>query len=350
MWLITLRDLHWRRRRFTFGTGGTALVFAVTLLLAGLASALRAEADHVVGAVGADAWVVRAGASGPFSALTAMPEQTLETVAKAPGVRRADPLVMAFATTAGPRREDVTVVGYRPGGLGPPAPTEGRAPTRAGEALVDRSTGFRIGETFSLLAQPLTVVGTVRDMTLRGGVGNVYLPLRDAQAVLFKGNRIVTTIVTKGVPTQPEAVGLAAISPEDARVDLLRLFQKGLDAIEVLRALLWLVALAIVGTVVYLSVLDRVQDFAVLKAVGVSDRALMSSLAAQAVIISVTAAAAAVVLGRLLAPAFPMPINLGAASSVALLGIGVLVGLGASLGGLRRAVGVDPAVAFGQEG
>ncbi len=347
MWLITLRDLQWRRRRFAFGVIGTALVFSVTLLLAGLSSALHGEADRAIQAVGADAWVVRAGASGPFSALSAMPDTVVAQVAKAPGVQQADPFIMAFATTGGLRDVDVTVVGYRPGGLGPPVPTGGRQPSRPGEVMVDRSTGFGLGDTFTLSGLTFAVVGEVEHMTLRGGVGNIYLNLRDAQSVLFKGNRIVTSIVTKGTPTDPAALGLAAISPDSARSDILRLFTKALDAIDVLRLLLWAVAIAVVGTVIYLSVLERVQDFAVLKAIGISSGALLVSLALQAVVISVAAAGAAIAFGYLFAPTFPMPIYLSATSSAALVGIAVVVGLASSLAGLRKAVGVDPAVAFG---
>jgi putative ABC transport system permease protein len=178
MWLITLRDLQWRRRRFGFGALGTALVFAVTLLLSGLSDALHSEADRAVAAVGADAWVVRAGTSGPFSALSAMPDTVVAQVAQAPGVSRADPWIMAFGTTAGKRQVDVSVIGYRPGGMGPPVPSSGRQPSRPGEALVDTATGYRIGDAFSLTGVPLVVVGQVQHMTLRGGVGNVYLNLR----------------------------------------------------------------------------------------------------------------------------------------------------------------------------
>lgn len=346
MWLITLRDLQWRRRRFAFGVIGTALVFAVTLLLAGLSSALNGEADRNVEAVGADSWIVRAGVSGPFSSLSAMPDTVVEQVAKAPGVTQADPFVMAFATTGGDREVDVSVIGYRPGGLGPPVPVAGRQPSQPNEALVDKTTGYDIGQTFTLNGLDLTVVGQVEHMTLRGGVGTVYLNIRDAQSALFKGNRIVTSIVTKGVPTDPATLGLRAVSSEDARADILRLFTKALDAIDVLRLLLWVVAIAVVGATIYLSALERVQDFAVMKAIGVTSQTVVAGLAIQAMVMSLAAAGLAVIASYLIAPAFPLPIYLSAGSSFALLGIAAVVGMLSSLAALRRAVAVDPAVAF----
>ncbi|MGQ0468156.1 MAG: ABC transporter permease [Sporichthyaceae bacterium] len=346
-WTITWRDLQWRRRRFLFGVFGTALVFSVTLLLAGLSAALNGEADRNVQAVGADSWIVREGANGPFSSLSAMPDTTVVAVAAAPGVTQADGLVVGFGTTGGERQVDITVIGYRPGGLGPPVPSVGRQPTRPGEALVDRATGYRIGDSFTMSGLPFTAVGEVQHMTLRGGVGHIYFNLRDAQAVLFKGNRIVTTIVTKGTPADPGALGLNAITSDEARADLLRLFDKALSGIDVLRLLLWAVAIAVVGTTIYLSVLERIQDFAVLKAIGISTGSLAASLALQAVAISALAAGTALGLAYAIAPAFPLPIYLAPATSVTLLVISLAIGLGASLAGLRKAVSVDPAAAFG---
>jgi putative ABC transport system permease protein len=347
MWLITLRDLQWRRRRFGFGALGAAMVFAVTLLLSGLSAGLHGEADRNIQAVGADAWLVRAGVSGPFSALSAMPDTVVEQVAAAPGVRRADPWILAFGTTAGAREVDVNVVGYRPGGLGPPAPSAGRQPTRPSEVMVDSATGYRIGDHFTMNGTPLTVVGKVKHMTLRGGVGNIYLNLRDAQSVLFKGNRIVTAVITQGAPKDPAALGLSALNQKSARGDILRLFQKALHGIDLLRLILWVVAIAVIGTVIYLSVLERIQDLAVLKAIGIATNSLMVSLIVQAALMSLLAAGAAIVMSFAVAPAFPMPVSMSFASCATLVGLAFAIGLVSSLAGLRRAVGVDPATAFG---
>jgi putative ABC transport system permease protein len=323
------------------------MVFAVTLLLSGLSSGLHGEADHNIRAVGADGWLVRAGVSGPFSALSAMPDTVVEQVAAAPGVKRADPWILAFGTTGGGREVDVNVVGYRPGGLGPPVPSAGRQPTRPGEVMVDSSTGYRIGDKFTLTGMPLTVVGKVKHMTLRGGVGNIYLNLRDAQSALFKGNRIVTAVVTEGVPKDPAALGLAVLNQNAARGDILRLFRKALHGIDLLRLILWVVAIAVIGTVIYLSVLERIQDLAVLKAIGIGTNSLMFSLVVQAALMSLLAAGAAIVMSFAVAPAFPMPVSMSFSSCAALVGLAFAIGLLSSLAGLRRAVGVDPATAFG---
>jgi len=64
-------------------------------------------------------------------------------------------------------------------------------------------------------------------------------------------------------------------------------------------------------------------------------------------VLSVAAALVAVVLALLLAPLFPFRMSVDASSYIFLAVIAVVVGTLASLAGLRRAVAVDPALAFG---
>ena len=70
-------------------------------------------------------------------------------------------------------------------------------------------------------------------------------------------------------------------------------------------------------------------------------------LALQAVVLSAAAAVLAVGIARLLAPGVPFTIEIPPQAFPRLLGVAVLVGLVASAAGLRRAVGVQPALAFG---
>jgi putative ABC transport system permease protein len=70
-------------------------------------------------------------------------------------------------------------------------------------------------------------------------------------------------------------------------------------------------------------------------------------LAIQAVILALAAAVFGVLLGLVIAPTFPMPVSIHMSSIGLLLAVALGVGLFASLFGLRRAVSVEPAIAFG---
>jgi putative ABC transport system permease protein len=111
--------------------------------------------------------------------------------------------------------------------------------------------------------------------------------------------------------------------------------------------LLWVVAAMIVGSMIYVSAIERTRDFAVFKAVGVAARSILGGLAVQAVIVAVLAALLGGVLSVVLGPLFPMRVDIPPAAFVALPILAVVIGLLASVAGLRRAVTVDPALAFG---
>ena len=120
-----------------------------------------------------------------------------------------------------------------------------------------------------------------------------------------------------------------------------------MSSITIVAVLLWVVAALVVGSVIYLSALERLRDFAVFKAIGVPTRNIAAGLAMQSVIVALLAALVGAGLSRLLGPLFPMQVIVPAEAFIALPVIAVVIGLIASATGLRRAVSVDPAIAFG---
>lgn len=347
MWSLTLRDLQYRRRRFVIAVAGTSLVFAMALVMSGMSAGFRVEADRTLAAIGADAWVVPDGVAGPFTAFGTLPPSLLAEVGAMPGVRRADPIVVLRHTieTDG-RHEDVNVIGHRVGGLGEPALAEGRPARRSGEAVVDRAAGIPLGGTIVVQGRAFRVVGLTEGLTYLAGIPVVAIPVEDAQALAFAGEPFATSIVTEGVPARaPE--GLQVMTNAQAHDDLLRPLANGIGAIDNVRLLLWLVAATIIAAIVYLSALERVRDFAVLKAVGASTASLFGSLLAQAVLVALVSAAIAAGIGSLLAPSFPLPVEIPASAFAILPVAALVVGALASVSGLGRAMRADPARAFG---
>jgi len=123
--------------------------------------------------------------------------------------------------------------------------------------------------------------------------------------------------------------------------------EKAFEAITIIAFLLWIVAALIVGSVIYLSALERTRDFAVFKAVGVSTRSVLGGLALQAILVAIVAAVLGALLSVALAPLFPMRVVVPVSAFLSLPVIAIVIGLLASAAGLRRAVTVDPALAFG---
>jgi len=347
MWLITLRDLQWRRRRFAIAIGATAMVFAMALVIAGIAASFRAEAVRTVEAIGADAWVTSEEVTGPFSTFATLPRSHEETLEADPNVRRADPLIVLRQTyLAGTGTKDVTLIGYTEDGMGTPPVARGRTPSSVREIALDSSAGFDLQDTFVVGATGFTVVGVTEGLHFFAGLPAGFVLLADAQELAFGGQDFVTSFVTEGVPT--EAIpGLKVSSNENARVDLMRPLLSAIQTIDLCQLLLWFVAAAIIGSVVYLSALERVRDFAVLKATGASSRSLYAGLAMQSVLVSLLAGALGIGIAHALAPTFPLSVEIPTGSYAVLPGVALVVGLLASIGGVRRAASVDPALAFG---
>ena len=346
MWLISLRDLQWRRRRFAIAVLGASLVFALTVLMSGLSSSFRSEARRTLTAFDADAWIVAAGSPGPFTTITALPDSAAREVARRPGVARAQPVIIVHQVVGARAVRDVNVIGHVIGGLGSPAVTEGRAVARAGEAVVGTALRIKVGDHLLVGGHAFVVVGRSKGMSFNGGLPNVYVSLKDAQSLAFGGAPFIGAVITKGVPrTLPH--GLSLITNQGALDDMLRPLKQSIRSIDVLQALLWMVAAMIIGSVIYLSALERGRDFAVMKATGSSSRSLLAGLSMQAVLLSLTAAIVAIGLARLLRPLFPVPLAIPASAVLYLPIIALVVGLLASISAIRRAVSVDPALAFG---
>jgi putative ABC transport system permease protein len=346
MWLVGFRDLIWRRRRFFVATLAAALVFAITLVLSGLTASLRKETSSTVKAIGADAWVVPRGVSGAFTSTETMPASFATTIASAPGVRSATPLVLALQTVHMPALADMNVIGYEPGGLVNPPIRSGRTLRSSGEIVVDAQLHRHIGDHVLIGTRDFTVVGTTSGVSYLGGIGAGFLALRDAQAVLFSGQPLATAIVTRGIPT---SVGPEFTVLDNTQVlrDLRRPVRMASQTIGLLDILLWAIAAGIIGAILYVSALERTRDFAVLKAIGSPNRFVFAGLASQAIVLSLTAAAVAIVLSFALAPLFPMAVQVPILAYPLLIGVSIGVGSLASIAGLRRALSIDPALAFG---
>jgi putative ABC transport system permease protein len=137
------------------------------------------------------------------------------------------------------------------------------------------------------------------------------------------------------------------VTNAQAEDDLRRTTKSGSDTVSFLNILLWIVAAGIVASIVYLNALERTRDFAVLKATGSSNRSIVGGLAVQATVLTVLAAVLAIGIAFALKPGFPFPVTLSGGSVAKIVVVAIVVGLLASLVGVRRAVSTDPAIAIG---
>jgi putative ABC transport system permease protein len=345
----SLRDLQWRRRRFTIVVVVAALAFGLGLVMSGVLNQMQQEGPKTVELFGADQWVVADGVGGPFTSSQVIDANLADRIAALPGVTGASALVIG-RTTVG--RLDVNVVGYDPQSPMLPAKLADALEHASGTgAITDATLHRRVGDEIVLGGTAIPVAAVVEDTAFLFSAPTVFLPLSDVQHLLFAGQDVVSTVMVRGhIDPSIAAVddtALDVITNADVRADFDRVLLSTTDTIGIVNALLWLMATGIVGAIVYVGILERSREFATLKAMGTTNRALFGGLVLQAAAISIAGAAASVVVAWAVSPLFGFPVTIPVDAYLRLPVIALAVGSLASLAGVRKITRIDPALAFG---
>jgi putative ABC transport system permease protein len=349
--LLTLRDLRFRAVRFVVVVLLGAVVFSLLFVMTGLVEQFHREPFDTVNGFGASTWVLPKGVTGPFTASSTMPAASVDAIqATTVGANKVAPVVTSRSTIrTGSTSKEVIVVGHDAGSLGTPRTIEGRAAQAPGEVVVEETLHVNVGDSVTVGGKKFTVVGRSRDTTLLAGVPLVFMLTEDAQDLVFRSRDVISAVLVDGeVGSLP--TGLAAVPSDAVAKDVLVPLDGAISSVDLVRVLLWVVAAVIIGAVVYLSALERQRDFAVLKAIGVSNRTLLASLALQAVLVALAAVALAAVIQLFLAPAFPLKVRVPARAFWELPLLAVVMALVAGAVGMRRVARSDPALAFAGAG
>jgi putative ABC transport system permease protein len=293
-----------------------------------------------------------------------LPAGTVARVAAVPGVAWASPIGFASGSLAGPQGRQLTyLVGYDTAtGRGGPTRLVAGRPPRVDEAVLDEQAadqlGIRLGTRFTVLGAPVTAVGfssggssitnttvfvnAVEFARIRGPHAAYLLvgttPGADAATVADRVGQVVPGVT---VQTREQFADSEARVVTDMSADLLKLMSSiGL-----------LIALTVIALGLMTATLNRLRDFAVLKALGAGTRLLVGAIAVQVgwtVLLGVAVATlAAVVLAQALPVAAPaVDIVITPAAVARLTGLALLVGLVAGLWPLRRIAALDAATAF----
>ena len=354
MLLLTFRDLLYRRTRFLVVIVLGAVVFALLFVMTGLVEQFNREPFDAVDAIGADTWVVPEGISGPFTALSAAPADWVDQVevgAAVTGAAVGGAVVSRSSLSAvdGSEAVEVVLVGHEIGGPGSPPVAEGRAVDAPGDVVVDETLGYEVGDTVTVVGQPFTVVGETNRTTVLAGIPLAFVALEDAQQLTFGASDVISAVLVEGEPTAIPA-DARIMTADEVSTNVLGPLEGAISSIDLVRALLWIVAAIVVGAVVYLSALERQRDFAVLKAVGAPNRALLGSLALQAVLVALLAVGLGAIIQVFLAPRFPLVVTVPTRAFWQVPVFAVVMALAAGGIGMRKVLRADPSQAFAGAG
>jgi putative ABC transport system permease protein len=333
-----LRDLWWRRRRYLVSIIGCGLVFATSLLMSGLAASFTSELDNTIASFHAQGFLVPDGTTGPFTGAKPFPRSVL------PAGVAPFTFMIQMADPAQPKA--VVLFGVERGGGNEPKVISGHQLQNDNQALVYDSSPFDTGSHILIGGHSYLVVGRVDHFTMNVGSPGVAVSVTQVQHDLLAGADIVTGGVVTHAGVRAPA-GYHIVSNGSARDDALRVLGPARQAINSIKVLLWVVAALIVGSVLFLAAIERTKEFAVFKAIGTPTAGLAAGLMLQGVVLAVLASVIAIAVALAAQPAFPIPVAIPASSLVALPLLAIVVGCAGGGFGLRRAVGVDPALAFG---
>ena len=397
---LAVRDIRYHRGRFILTSVGLGLLLGVVMSMGGIYRGLFADALSISHATRADLWVVQQETSGPFAAISRIPEDIRYRIAAVPGVAEASPL--SFQTVQIERRGKpfrFFLVGYDLNGFGgPPTIIAGRGIRQKHyEMVVAQGMKMGLGEKIRLGLHDYTVVGITGKMVSSSGDPAAYVGLADAQEIQFKSNNdairnqreriaarlaglptlsppqtkllrqnitaltesthTVNTVVARLAPGAnlqevQERIGrwnhFRAISDvEQTEILTKGMIEKARMQLGLFRIILLVISAVIISLIIYTSTIDKIRTIATLKLIGARNRVIVGLILQQSLLMGVIAYAIGYGVISLTYDRFPRRVELVASDLQSLFVIVIGICTVSSFVGIRKALKVEPAEALG---
>jgi putative ABC transport system permease protein len=313
------KELYYQKRRTLMSILGLSIGIALLIILNALSLAYRQAAHVPLREIGADITVQRsgdvpkelAGAVFPCSAVTIRKEE-VEKIQKLPGVRGIGTAVLLWVFD--PKRAWIVLGIEKENSIGPSilgsSVTEGRfLEDGKPEALVEqgyaRQFGIRLNDTLSVADKKFPVVGFVdASRAAKIAVANVYLPLKEVEDLAASSKELQSVS-----PYAPGDVNLLFIKADQEKITALASEMKDIlgnkatvatpDSFLKLLGNLFalsdkftlaasLIAIIIAVLIAFKTmagnIAERAREIGVLKAVGWTNRNVVSQLMSESVI------------------------------------------------------------------
>lgn len=394
---LALRDIRQHVGKFLATIAGVAMLLSIVLVMNGIYRGNIADGVWLIEHTGTDLWVVERDRGGPFNEASRLPADAWRSVAAAPGVAQAAPLVLYTAQRRlGGAEQQFTVVGYDVfGGLGgPTALAEGRPIAAAHrELLADRKLRLPLGATVTLSGDAYTVVGLTAGAVDGAGNPLLYMALPDAQQLQFEQDARAAAAARAAALQRLERSGyvgaqaerllpLLTGAPAQVNAVLVRL-QAGADEAAVarhirqwlhfnvytteeerrlmldgrlarisgvlglFRALLVAVSIVIIALIVYVLTIEKIRAIATLKLIGAPNRVIVRLILEQSLALTLASFALAWVLRELIAPGFPRTLDFAAHETAITFAVMLAGGIAASGMAIWHALRTPPQLALG---
>ncbi len=395
---LYLKDMRFRQARVVLTALGIIVLISLILLLGGIMNGMRIQAQQYVKSTGADIWISGEGSGGAFIGFSLLAEEYMAGLRSAEGLvpDSASPLIFAQARpNIKGKPTKAMVVGYSLGELGGPKQVvEGRMFTPRTyedyrsednvpyEVVVDEKMDLEIGEIITISKDKVRVVGKAKSLMFVLDTPLLFMDVRVAQRVILENTPHINMMVAKTLHKQLHeqigansatlqtldqttlkinnlqnaeevAANLDAIDTIEARSldqtlsDIMEYWvDEPMKAVQFLRGMLWLAAGLIVGMITYVTMLEKTQEIGVLKAIGASNNYVILLLLKQVALISLSGVFIGYCLSYIFAAAAPIFVKIHFVESIIVALISFVVCCGSGYLAARKAIRVDPMVAF----
>ena len=313
------KELYYQKRRTLMSILGLSIGIALLIILNSLSSAYRQAAHVPLKEIGADITVQRsgdvpkdlAGAVFPCSAVTIRKDE-VEKIRRLPGVRGVGTGLLLWVFD--PNRAWIVLGIEKENSIGPSllrsSVTEGRfLEDGKPEALVEqayaRQFGIKLNDTVSVADKKFPVVGFVdASRAAKIAIANIYLPVTEAQDLAVSSKQLQSVS-----PYAPGDVNLLFIKADQERITSLASEMKGIlgnkatvatpdsflkllgslfalsDKFTLVASLIAIIiAVLIAFKTMAGNIAERAREIGVLKAVGWTNRNVVSQLMSESVI------------------------------------------------------------------
>jgi putative ABC transport system permease protein len=347
--------------KFAAISGAVGFIVFLALILAALSDGLYLGSTGAYRSTPADVFAFSEGSAFELSG-SSIERSAAEQVSGVEGVEAVGRL-SSFNTTATSdgQKLQLTLMGADQATM-PSTLLEGTRPDPGTmEVLVDQQTrrrGIDIGSVISVNDGPdLEVVGVAADAGFgfttawaqHDSFDEVRSTVRPELAGLAGTSQALGIVTAEGTATgMIEATGLVLATPQQA-IDALPAASQQKSTLDAIVYTTFIVAAIVVGLFFALVTLEKRNQYAVLKAIGMSNWTLVAAIFLQAVVTSITGFALGFGLSRLAGVVIPsdVPALFLAGTAVSLLVITLVMGSLGAVFSFRRVVRIDPATALG---
>ncbi|AWV15948.1 ABC transporter permease [Methylobacterium sp. 092160098-2] len=365
---LALRNLLQDRLRFVAAVTGIVLSVVLILVQMGLFYGFGRMVTLIVDHTAADLWIVSKGTQY-FEDISILDAEMRQELSAVDGVSEAVPVVAGFSAWLPPDGGliGIFIIASDPvGGLAPWNIVEGGLDdlATAGTVSLERSYADQLGvsargETAQVRGHPVTVgavTSGLRSFTTRP---YVFTDFRSARSYVGLPANLVTYFLIRAKPgadiarirqeAQARVSGMEALTPEQFRARSLNfwLYRTGAGAALVAGALLSIiVGTVIIAQTLYSSTKEHLYEFAMVRAIGASNRYIYRVIAFQALVNALIGLSVATVISigveRLTATSVAPVIITPALVAVA-FALTLLMCVASGIASIVRIIRVDPA-------